>query len=98
MTEYRNNTSGEEDIVIRSMKQSLFLNSLEQWIDERISQDGLTDRELIKTIKENFERAMQANVEHYKFMAKYAKENGHKNKVDRYLLMAKIYQSLLQTK
>lgn len=45
-----------------------------------------------------FGSAMLANVEHYKFMAKYAKENGHKNEVDRYMLMAKIYQSLLHTK
>jgi hypothetical protein len=50
-----------------AMRNSLFLNNLEQWIDDIISQDGLADKELIKTIKDRFQRSMQANIEHHRY-------------------------------
>lgn len=88
-------TSSKDDFQNNSMKQSLFLSNLEQWIEEVISQDELTDRELIKTIKEKFGRTMQANIQYHKFMMYNAKENNDKKRADHHKLMAEIYQSLL---
>ncbi len=84
------------DIGTRSM--SFFLRNLEQWIDEKNSQDGLTYKELIKTIKETFERAIEANIEYHRLMAKSATESDYHKKSYRHKLMAKIYQSLLHVK
>jgi hypothetical protein len=53
------------------------------------------DRELIKTIREKFERSMQANIDHHKFMMNSTKENGDQGKADRHRLMADVYQALL---
>jgi hypothetical protein len=77
-----------------AMRNSLFLNNLEGWIDDIISQDGLADRELIKTIKERFQRSMQANIEHHRFMMTSANGNDQK-RADRHKLMADVYQALL---
>ena len=55
----------------------------------------MASKELLKAINDNFERAMQANIEHFRFMAKNAEGNGEQSMVGRYRLMAEIYQSLL---
>jgi hypothetical protein len=73
----------------------LFLNNLEKWIDEIISQDGLADKELIKTIKERFQRSLQANIEHHRFMMTYSNGDNDKKRADRHKLMADVYQALL---
>jgi hypothetical protein len=78
-----------------AMRNSLFLNNLEGWIGEIISQDGLADKELIMTIKERFQRSMQANIEHHKFMMNSANENDDQKTADRHKLMADVYQALL---
>lgn len=78
-----------------AIRNSLFLNNLEGWIDEIISQDGLVDKELIRTIKERFERSMRANIEHHKFMMGGAKKNNDKKLADRHKLMVHVYQELL---
>lgn len=88
--------SDSDDILDRGAKQSFFLNNLEQWIDEVISQDGLADRELVKRIKESFERSIQANVDYHKSMMNSARENDEEKMADRHRLMAEIYQSLLK--
>lgn len=88
--------SEKDGIAISAMRNSVFLNNLEQWIDEVISQDGLADTELIKTIKERFEHSIQANIEHHRFMMNHAKENNEKKKADRHRLMAEVYQSILK--
>jgi len=82
----------------RAAKSSLHLNSLERWIDEITSQEELSDNELIKTIKESFQRSMRANIEHHKFMMNNAKENGDMIKADRHRRMAEVYQSFLHKK
>jgi hypothetical protein len=76
-------------------RNSIFLNNLEQWIDEIISQDGLADRELIRTIKERFERSIRANISHHEFMTNNAKENHDGGRADRHRLMADVYRALL---
>jgi hypothetical protein len=73
---------------------SLFVNNLEKWIDGIIMQDGLADKELIKTIKERYQRSIQANIEHHQFMMKNAKENNEPLLEHRHKLMAEIYRSL----
>jgi hypothetical protein len=78
-----------------AMRNSLFLSNLERWIDEIISQDGLADKELIKTIKERFQRSMQANIEHHRFMMTSANGNDDQRRADRHKLMADVYQALL---
>ena len=78
-----------------AMRNSLFLNNLEQWIDYIISQDGLADKELIKTIKERFQRSMQANIEHHRFMMTCANGNDDQKRADRHKLMVDVYKALL---
>jgi hypothetical protein len=73
---------------------SLFVNNLEKWIDAIIMQDGLADKELIRTIKERFQRSIQANIEHHQFMMKNAKEINEPMLERRHMLMAEIYSSL----
>ena len=73
-----------------AMRNSLFLNNLEQWIDDIISQNGLADKELIKTIKERFQRSMQANIEHHQCMIKSANENDDQASERRHKLMVSL--------
>ncbi|MGI0049356.1 MAG: hypothetical protein ACREAW_07430 [Nitrososphaera sp.] len=80
------------------MKHSVFLKNLEGWIDEIISQDGLGDKELIRTIKERYERSIQANIDHYNYLAKNAKENDDIGNEERHKLMVRVYQELLPNK
>lgn len=74
---------------------SLFLNNFEQWIQELVSREGLADGELIRTIREKFERSMQANITHHKFMMNSARENGDQVGAERHRLMAEVYRELL---
>jgi hypothetical protein len=76
------------------MRHSLFVNNLEGWIDGIIMQDGLADKELIKTIKERYQRSIQANIEHHQFMMKNSKESNEPVLEHRHKLMAEIYRSL----
>ena len=78
-----------------AVRNSLFLNNLEGWIDEIICQDGRADKELIKTIKDRFQHSMQANIEHHRFMMKSTYGNDDQKKGDRHRLMADTYQALL---
>jgi hypothetical protein len=91
--DYNVDTNNLEKI---SMKSSVFLNSLEKWIDEVISRDGLTDKLIIQEINENLARSLCANFEHHSFMFKSASNRGEKSTADRHKLMAEIYQSLLK--
>ncbi|MGI0048858.1 MAG: hypothetical protein ACREAW_04900 [Nitrososphaera sp.] len=78
-----------------AMRNSIFLNNLERWIDEIISQDGLGDKELIKTIKERYQSSMQANIYHHRFMMTNASGDNDQKKADRHKLMADAYRALL---
>jgi hypothetical protein len=80
-----------------AISNSLFLNNLEHWIDDIISQDGLAEKDLIRTIKEKFERSLQANIQHHQFMMKSATENDDQIRADRHKLIANVYQALLAT-
>jgi hypothetical protein len=90
--------SQREEIPDAGMKHSVFLNNLEGWIDEIISQDGLADKELIRTIKERYERSIRANIDHYNYLAKNAKENDDSQTEERHKLMVRVYQELLSNK
>jgi hypothetical protein len=85
--------SQKEEIPDAGMKHAVFLNHLEGWIDKIISQDGLADNELIRTIKERYERSMQANIDHYNYLAK--NDIGQE---ERHRLMVRIYRELLPKK
>ena len=87
--------STDDAISNGAIRNSLFLNNLELWIDEIISQDGLADKELIKTIMERFQRSMQANIEHHRFMMNNAKEKADQTTEHRHKLMVEVYKSLL---
>ena len=90
--------NAEKDSIGNSaMRNSLFLNNLEHWIDEIISQDGLADKELIKAIKERYQRSMQANIDHHRFMTTSSNGIGDQKRADRHKLMAEVYQALLTT-
>lgn len=75
-------------------RHSLFLNNLEGWIDGIIMQDGLADKELIMTIKERFQRAIKANIEHHQFVMESAKQNNEPLVERHHKLMFEVYQSL----
>jgi hypothetical protein len=90
--------SQKEEIPDAGTKHSVFLNNLEGWIDEIISQDGLADNELIRTIKERYEHSIQANIDHYNYLAKNAKENDDIGQEERHRLMARVYRELLPDK
>jgi hypothetical protein len=83
--------SADDAIGNSAMRNSLFMNNLEGWIDEIICQDGLTDKALVKTIKERFQRSMQANIDHHEFMMN--NENGDVIRADRHKLMVEVYRS-----
>jgi hypothetical protein len=78
-----------------AMRNSLFLNNLEGWIEDVISQNGLADKELIKTIKERFQRSMQANIDYHRFMMNSTNENDDQKTADRHKLMADVYHAFL---
>ena len=80
-----------------AIRNSLFLNNVQRWIDEIISQDGLARNELIKTIKESFQRSMQANIDHHRFMMTSANGNDDQKTADHHKLMADVYQALIET-
>lgn len=54
------------------MKNSIFLNNLEGWIDETISRSGLAEEELVKRLKSSFQRSIQANIEYHLLMLRDA--------------------------
>jgi hypothetical protein len=87
--------SADDAVGKGAMRNSLFLSNLEGWIEEKISQNGLADKEMIKTIKERFQRSLQANVEHHKFMMINANENDDQKRAHRHKLMADVYKALL---
>jgi hypothetical protein len=78
----------------RGMTQSLFLSNLEQWIVEKVSEDGLADRELVKAVKEKFRRSIDANVTYHKYMMKNAIANSEPSIEHHHKLMMEIYKSL----
>lgn len=88
-------TPGIKDV---GMEHAVFLNHLEGWIDGIISQDGLTDKELIRMIKERYEHSIQANIDHYNYLAKNAKEDDDIVQEARHRLMVRVYQELLPNK
>jgi hypothetical protein len=86
--------SSDEGIENSATTHSLFVNNLEKWIDAIIMQNGLADKELIKTIKERYQRSIQANIEHHQFMMKNAKAINEPMLEQRHKLIAEIYSSL----
>jgi hypothetical protein len=86
--------TSDDGIENSAATHSLFVNNLEKWIDGIIMQDGLADKELIKTIKERYQRSIQASIEHHQSMMKNAKEKNEPSLERRHKLMAEIYQSL----
>lgn len=71
---------------------SMFLNNLEQWINGLIVRDGLTDKQLVAKIKESFDRSIQANIEHHRYMSENSDIDKYRN---RHKLMVKVYKELL---
>ena len=80
-----------DNAIVYSMKDALFLNNLELWIDEVISRDGLTDEQIIAKVNENFRRSIRANIEYHTRMA-IEKVDGINN---RHTLMAEIYKQMI---
>jgi hypothetical protein len=93
LTSTTNRPFNDDEMLGSCMKNSLFLNNLEGWIDEVISRNGLADEALVKQLKSSFQRSIQANVEYHLAMGKDAKGT----KADRHRIMAKVYQELLPT-
>ncbi len=82
----------KDEILESGIKNSIFLNNLEGWIDEAISKNGLAEEELVKLLKSSFQRSIQANIEYHLLMVK---EVAKGIMTDRHRIMAKVYQELL---
>jgi hypothetical protein len=74
------------------VKNSLFLVSLEKWLDAVIIQDGLTDKQIVAKVRDSFRRAIEANIDHHVYMADNPVVDGRR---DRHALLAEIYKELL---
>jgi hypothetical protein len=85
--------SNDDDLTLTGMQNSLFLDHLEKWIDDVISQDGLTDIQIIAKVKESFNRSMKANIDYHNNMAKNTDTDIN---IKRHTLMAEIYEGLLR--
>jgi hypothetical protein len=77
-------------------KHASFLNNLEQWVDANMNRGGIEEQELIDRIKGSYKRSLQANVDHYEFMAKGMEQAGDIAASKRYALMARIYDALIE--
>jgi hypothetical protein len=77
-------------------KYASFLNNLEQWVDANMKRGDLQEQELIDRIKNSYERSLQANIDHYEFMARANQEVGDTASSKRYALMARIYKALIE--
>jgi len=84
----------EDEILETGMKNSIFLNNLEGWIDETISRSGLAEEELVKRLKSSFQRSIRANIEYHLLMLSDALGV----MADRHRIMAKVYEGLLPAK
>jgi len=71
------------------------MNNLEQWIDGKISQDGMSEEQLIGRIKESYQRSLDANVEHHTALAEVLQEAGEITSAKRHGLLANAYRALL---
>jgi hypothetical protein len=86
--------SNWDRVAISAATNSVFLNNLEEWIDEIISQNSQANKELLRTIKQRFERSIQANIEYHRFMIS-ANGTDDQERADRHKLMADVYKALL---
>lgn len=75
----------------RTAKNAIFLNNLEQWIDDVIMQDGLTDDQIVVKVTGSFQRSMQANVD---FHEKVANDSGSDGNKRRHKILVEIYKQL----
>jgi uncharacterized protein YeeX (DUF496 family) len=73
------------------MKRSVFLNNLEEWIDEVISRYELGENQLVMHLKNGYEHSIQTSIDYQAAMIEHAKDDI----ADRYKIMAKVYQELL---
>lgn len=80
----------------RSEKYATFLNNLEQWIEAKITQDGMNEEQLIERIKESYKRSLQANVKHHNELANILEAEGEKQSAKRHALLANVYKALME--
>jgi low affinity Fe/Cu permease len=83
--------SVKDRILEGGVKHCIFLNNVEGWIDEVISRNGLAEHELVRLLKNGYERSIQANIDYYTDIIERA--NGDIG--GRHRIMAKVYRELL---
>jgi hypothetical protein len=69
---------------------------LEQWIDATISKDGMSEQQLIVSIKESHHRSLQANIDHHVTLAKGLQAAGEEKSSKRHALLANVYKALIE--
>jgi Na+/phosphate symporter len=79
----------------RIEKYATFLNNFEQWIDAIVTQESMSEAQLIERVKESYERSLQANYEHHSKLAK-AMQSGESQSARRHTVIANIYKALLK--
>lgn len=80
----------------RIEKYATFLNNFEQWIDTIVSQESMSEAQLIERVKESYERSLEANVEHHNKLAETMQKAGELQSAKRHTVMANIYKALLK--
>ncbi|HEV8405121.1 MAG TPA: hypothetical protein VGQ13_04350 [Nitrososphaera sp.] len=80
----------------RIEKYATFLNNFEQWIDAIVTQESMSEAQLIERVKESYERSLQANYEHHSKLAKAMHESGESQSARRHTVIANIYKALLK--
>ena len=83
----------------RASKSTQFLRSFEDYISEVItSNHGMKENEMLKIIKNNFERSIRANIDYHLDLLRACHKEGDKALEKYHDLMAKSYRSVLRAK
>ncbi|MEW6604463.1 MAG: hypothetical protein AB1351_07205 [Thermoproteota archaeon] len=85
---------GSSCIEVTAAANSLFLNSFEQWVAASITcrQKGTSMQERTKSIKESYEKAINANIHYHTEMARLCSD---KDSAALHVAMAQAYIALI---
>jgi hypothetical protein len=90
----RSRKEGDTCIEVTAAANSLFLNSFEKWIAASVkcSQKGASIQERAASIRESYEKAINANIQYHTEMAKLSTD---RDSSAMHLAMAKAYSVLI---
>lgn len=77
-------------------KHATFLDNFELWIEPIVTQETMSEPQLIERVKESYERSLKANVEHHDLLAKTMQDQGETQSAKHHRVMANVYKALLE--